>query len=508
MYQTQRHTRSDRDRTGSHLRPRAEALESRELLYATLGDLWSAARNTRITYSFATDGAWMGSGPSELSQAMASEGFTDLQWKNEIRAAAAAWEAVSGINMVEVLDNGAPLGTSGNQQGDGRFGDIRIFGGSVPGGPLAYAYRPPASNGGTRAGDIVLNTYYDWSIDSDYDLQTVAIHEFGHALGLDHAGVPQGVMWGVYNGVKQTLAADDVAGIRAVYGARPSDVPDTQGGNDDAYHATNMSSWLGSAGKFSVAGLDITTNSDTDWYYVQAPSNATGSLRVTMQSSYLSSLSPRIQVYNSALQLAGWTMATNADSAYGATVTLNFNGVAPGTGVYIKAMGWNGVASGVNGVGHYALHVDFTGSSQSLVGGWVANIAEQADKGGGSLADSDYHHGVISEVARFAPNVTTAQFRATFNSSAFDWLRQSYTSPTSSDQVQAFPDVTLVSALGLLLQLRGHADQVSHLRVFDSALDLLTGATISLDSGRVRKLLKQWVESLAGDLCRDLRGLG
>ena len=68
----------------------------------------------------------------------------------------------------------------------------------------------------------------DGTADS-YDLESTFVHEIGHMLGLEHSGVVAASMQprqgtnGVYNlpnFTTRTLAADDVAGIRAIYGPR------------------------------------------------------------------------------------------------------------------------------------------------------------------------------------------------------------------------------------------------------------------------------------------------
>jgi hypothetical protein len=61
------------------------------------------------------------------------------------------------------------------------------------------------------------------------DLQTVATHEVGHFLGLDHTGVVRGVMFPMAEQPSQVdLSYDDVAGISALYPKNPPDV--TTGG--------------------------------------------------------------------------------------------------------------------------------------------------------------------------------------------------------------------------------------------------------------------------------------
>jgi hypothetical protein len=91
----------------------------------------------------------------------------------------------------------------------------------LSGGQLGVRILPPPFNGGTNAGDIILNAGAAWKINSDYDLETVVIHELGHALGMGHSAISAAVMSAYYTGVKQTLTSDDIAGIDSIYGAVP-----------------------------------------------------------------------------------------------------------------------------------------------------------------------------------------------------------------------------------------------------------------------------------------------
>jgi hypothetical protein len=60
---------------------------------------------------------------------------------------------------------------------------------------------------------------------STQDLETVATHEIGHFLGLDHTGVVRAVMFPFAPASEHTLSYDDAAGIAALYPKVFFDVP-------------------------------------------------------------------------------------------------------------------------------------------------------------------------------------------------------------------------------------------------------------------------------------------
>ena len=91
---------------------------------------------------------------------------------------------------------------------------------------VAFGYYPPPL-GGSNAGDIYFDDAETWNTEAvppsnEYDLQTLATHEIGHALGLNHSTEKGAIMWASLNPgtPKRTLHQDDIDGIRELYSGR------------------------------------------------------------------------------------------------------------------------------------------------------------------------------------------------------------------------------------------------------------------------------------------------
>jgi hypothetical protein len=356
-------------------RPALEGLEDRLLLYAALGDQW--IYSSRITYSFMPDGTSVGGVPSALFQTL-NANYPTATWQKQIEQAASLWEGAANANLALVSDGGQAVGCSGAQQGDPRFGDIRIGAVPLPSGVLAETFLPPPANGGTDAGDIVLNSNISWQINSNYDLQTVVAHEIGHALGLGESSVSTAVMYGTYNAIKQALTSDDIAGIQSIYGAPQFDQFNNNGShNSSVFTAANITSYITSNAQIAIPSLDITTAGQAEWFKVTVPSNTTGTMTVTAQSSNLSSLAPSLAVYTSSLCLVGQVSAPNT---FGATISVSSN-VTAGQTYYYRVT----AAGGPGSIGGYGLLANFGNQTQSPIPPPNTYVPSQPDQGGGSL---------------------------------------------------------------------------------------------------------------------------
>src|SRR5262249_12002421 len=139
------------------------------------------------------------------------------------------------------------------------------------------------------------------------------------------------------------------------------DAYDAAAPNGSFTTASNINSTINSVALTAVVpNLDITTTSDVDYYKFTAPTGGTGTLSLTVQSTGLSLLAPRVKVYNaSQAQLA---TATGSGSL-GSTLTLKVS-VTAGQTYYVSVAGANTTPFGT---GKYGMILNFgSGPSPTL----------------------------------------------------------------------------------------------------------------------------------------------
>jgi hypothetical protein len=366
--------------------PGLEGLESRIVLYSASGNLWPNPQ--LITISFMPDGTNLGGGVTSNLISTFNSKASLAGWENIILQAAQTWAQQTNINFAVVPDDGAPEGSGADEQGSPGFGDIRIGGYNFGSSTLALTYQPPSVNNFSIAGDMAFNTGQAFNVGSTYDLFTVAMHEFGHALGLNESSVSSAVEYATYTGRKTGLASDDIAGIRSIYsanGPRTADAYNKNGASDGTVSSAATINSLINTSSLSalVPNLDITTAGQLEYFSFTAPAGTGSTLKLDVQSSGLSLLAPKLTVYSS----NGTTVlaSANGEGQYGTTLTVNVSGVTAGEKFYVQVTGADKTQMGT---GRYALGVSFKGTTPPTEASpVVAEANGNVEHAGGGQAD-------------------------------------------------------------------------------------------------------------------------
>ena len=177
--------------------------------------------------NFATACAWNRRNLSyQFGRPGASAMTTDLPQGvtiNAIRRALNSW-ANAGAGLTFQVITGGDIGADA---------DIRIEwrakadpDHSMVGNIVAHADFPPGCSAVTTDYPKPLHfddseTWVDGAVAGGFDIETVALHELGHLLGLKHSDVNGSVMWPYVssNYTMRTLQPDDLTAIRSLYPA-------------------------------------------------------------------------------------------------------------------------------------------------------------------------------------------------------------------------------------------------------------------------------------------------
>ncbi len=150
-----------------------------------------------------------------------SDYITNGTYRDVVRDAFQAWEDVADINFVEVADGAQTQMSLGWDTIDGSFG--------VVGEARTAGSRSTDTLFSMTEAEIRFDVSENWSTgtagNNEVGFYQVALHEIGHAIGLNHSTDPNTIMYASNISGIPDLTASDIAGAQAIYGEAQSTTP-------------------------------------------------------------------------------------------------------------------------------------------------------------------------------------------------------------------------------------------------------------------------------------------
>jgi Matrixin len=211
--------------------------------------------------------------------------------------------------------------------------------GGSQGNTLAFTETPISD--GWRIRYIATWTWQDGpaGVSGGIDIQGVATHEIGHALGLGHTGVSGSTMTAFISGAgvsQRSIENDDVNGVRAVYGVKSATKP----------HIGGLSGSTTPGGTLTITGTNFAAVANEVWFTRQGNfGNAQKVLNLSSNGTIINVVVPATATDGEVLVKkggvgggAGLSNAWPIDIGSSATFGEGFTELHPGVGTSDGAM--------------------------------------------------------------------------------------------------------------------------------------------------------------------------
>ncbi|MGC4073041.1 MAG: matrixin family metalloprotease [Nibricoccus sp.] len=400
-------------------------------------------------------------------------------YNSSVQSAMNTWNAQLGAFQFQGQSVAPGSAGNGNNRNELVFSST-VYGTAFDTNVLAVTTTWSSGNDRVEA-DVIFNSARTWDSyrgstrGSVVDIQRVAIHELGHALGLDHPdenGQSVSAIMNSHISNIDTMTADDISGAQQLYG--PPGIP----ANDNFANATTI---LLNGGTAQLTGFNTNCTKQSGeplhasnaggrsaWWRWTAPAN--GSAALNTQGSIFDTT---LGVYTGASVNALATIASNDDFQSGVIQysTVTFSPVA-GTTYYFAVDGFDADSGAVG------LNLSFTasqypvtvGHSISFSAGAGNSFQWQISTDGGATWSNLSDNGIYSGTTTATLTITNAS--SSLNGTRFRALTTTGTTVTTGISF------TLTVAPALVPNPTGIvSDSAGNLTVADSSLNTLQKIT-------------------------------